>query len=107
MSAKHSVTSLADQICDYNQFEQNFGSYEMSYAAEVVQRARDAFDSGVTKSIKFREKQLKALKDMLEDNTSEFQKALAADLRKSKQEAVLSEIGYTIGDIDFMLQNLR
>jgi acyl-CoA reductase-like NAD-dependent aldehyde dehydrogenase len=47
-----------------------------------VQRARDAFESGRTRSIDFREKQLKQLLRMYEENTTEMIEALAKDLRK-------------------------
>jgi acyl-CoA reductase-like NAD-dependent aldehyde dehydrogenase len=47
-----------------------------------VQTARDAFETGRTKSIDFREKQLKQLLLMYEENTTEMIEALAKDLRK-------------------------
>jgi aldehyde dehydrogenase (NAD+) len=47
-----------------------------------VQTARDAFETGRTRSIDFREKQLKQLLRMYEENTTEMIEALAKDLRK-------------------------
>jgi len=49
---------------------------------QVVQTARDAFETGRTRSIDFREKQLKQLLLMYEENTTEMIEALAKDLRK-------------------------
>jgi acyl-CoA reductase-like NAD-dependent aldehyde dehydrogenase len=53
-----------------------------AFPSQVVQRARDAFESGHTRSIDFREQQLKQLLRMYEENTSEMLEALAKDLRK-------------------------
>jgi acyl-CoA reductase-like NAD-dependent aldehyde dehydrogenase len=47
-----------------------------------VQAARDAFETGRTRSIDFREKQLKQLLLMYEENVTEMIEALAKDLRK-------------------------
>lgn len=47
-----------------------------------MQTARDAFEAGRTRSIDFREKQLKQLLLMYEENTTEMIEALAKDLRK-------------------------
>jgi acyl-CoA reductase-like NAD-dependent aldehyde dehydrogenase len=49
---------------------------------QVVQRARDAFEAGRTRSIDFREQQLQQLLRMYEENTTEMVEALAKDLRK-------------------------
>ncbi|PNF42206.1 Aldehyde dehydrogenase, dimeric NADP-preferring [Cryptotermes secundus] len=75
--------------------------------SDVVQRARDAFEAGRTRSIDFREKQLKQLLRMYEENTTEMIEALAKDLRKSKQEAVLFEIQFLINETKNTLFNLH
>nr|CAD7425179.1 unnamed protein product [Timema monikensis] len=49
---------------------------------QVVQLARESFLSGKTKPLSFREKQLKQLLKMYEDNEDEMVLALATDLRK-------------------------
>jgi hypothetical protein len=49
---------------------------------QIVQKARDAFRSGCTRSVDFRERQLKQLLWMLEENTSEILEAVGKDLRK-------------------------
>lgn len=54
----------------------------MKLVAQVVQRARDAFEAGRTRSIDFREQQLRQLLQMYEENTTEMVEALAKDLRK-------------------------
>lgn len=49
---------------------------------QLVQRCRNAYESGKTKSVAFREKQLKQLLKMYKENELEFTAALASDLRK-------------------------
>lgn len=52
----------------------------MSYE-EVMNRAHNAYQSGKTRDIEFRKKQLKALLRLYEENRDEMAAALAADLR--------------------------
>lgn len=59
-----------------------------------MQRARDAFESGRTRSIDFREKQLKQLLRMYEENTTEMIEALAKDLRKVSGHNVAVEVNH-------------
>jgi hypothetical protein len=51
----------------------------------MVQRCRNAYESGKTKSLSFRRKQLKQLLKMYEEHESDFVAALATDLRKVRQ----------------------
>ncbi|KAJ2948615.1 hypothetical protein O0L34_g7869 [Tuta absoluta] len=66
---------------------------------EAVQKARDAFNRGVTKPIEWRRKQLQQLLRMYEENQGAMVDALAKDLRRSKMEAVLLEVDYLINDL--------
>ncbi|XP_069674365.1 aldehyde dehydrogenase, dimeric NADP-preferring-like isoform X1 [Periplaneta americana] len=75
--------------------------------SDVVQRARDAFETGRTRSIEFREKQLKQLLRMYNENVNEMIEALAKDLRKSKQEAVVFEIQFLINETQNALNHLH
>lgn len=72
----------------------------------MVQRARNAFNSGRTKSIDFRRKQLMNLKRMYEENTTDLINVLAMDLHKSKQESITTEIEILINDLRNTLMNL-
>lgn len=49
---------------------------------QVVQKARNAFKNGRTKPIDFRERQLKQLLWMLEENTAAMVEAVGRDLWK-------------------------
>jgi acyl-CoA reductase-like NAD-dependent aldehyde dehydrogenase len=48
---------------------------------DVMNRASTAFQSGKTRDVDFRRKQLQALLRMYEDNKEEMARALAGDLR--------------------------
>lgn len=74
---------------------------------EAVQKAREAFQSGKTKSLDFREKQLKCLLKMYEENRQAMIDALYKDLRKSNFESVLTEIDYLINDIKSTIDQFR
>lgn len=75
--------------------------------SELVQSLRNSFDSGKTKPLQFRLKQLKALLRLYEENTKEMLDALYKDLRKGKQESVVMEIEYLINDLKNTIANLH
>ena len=73
----------------------------------MVQTLRNSFNSGKTKPVEYRLKQLKALLRLYEENTNEMLQALATDLHKSKQEAVTMETQYLINDLKNTISNLK
>ncbi|MEA9985001.1 aldehyde dehydrogenase family protein [Subtercola sp. RTI3] len=73
----------------------------------TVERLRGTFDRGVTKPTAWRIRQLKALRALLIDNTSDIEQALLTDLKKNPAEAQLTEIGFVIAEIDHTLKHLR
>lgn len=79
----------------------------MKTPAEVVRTAREAFNSGRTKSLEFRETQLRNFLRLYEENTPELLKALDDDLRKSKQEAILTEVAIGIQDCKNLIENFK
>lgn len=79
----------------------------MKTAEEFVTTARNAFQSGRTKSLDFRQSQLLALLRLYEENTQEMIDALKEDLRKSKQEAIISEIDYLKNELRSLIYNFR
>lgn len=76
-------------------------------AAELVARARGTYARGVTKPLEWRERQLRALRRMLVDNADLLCEALAVDLGKSATESMVTEIGFTVNEIDHLLGSLR
>jgi acyl-CoA reductase-like NAD-dependent aldehyde dehydrogenase len=79
----------------------------MTNPSELVQTLRNTFNSGKTKPVEFRLKQLKALQRLYEENTEAMIEVLGKDLRKSKQESILLEIDYLINDLRHTIANLR
>jgi aldehyde dehydrogenase (NAD+) len=75
--------------------------------AEVVARARAAFDSGTTKPRAWRVAQLRALRTLLVEHEAEVAEALHADLGKSATEAWITETGFVVREIDHTLRHLR
>ncbi|MCO5247654.1 MAG: aldehyde dehydrogenase [Chitinophagales bacterium] len=76
-------------------------------AKAIVQKQRDYFNTGITKSVDFRIAQLKKLKSIIEKNEKAIAKALYDDLRKSEFEAYATETGIVIAEIDLMLKNIK
>lgn len=76
-------------------------------AAAIVRHARYGFERGLTRSITWRQDQLSAMAEMLNDNSDRFIEALAADLHKSATEAWMTEIGFTLSDIDHQKKHLE
>ncbi|WP_344461083.1 aldehyde dehydrogenase family protein [Kitasatospora kazusensis] len=74
--------------------------------AEVVARVRATFDSGATKPLEWRLRQLAALRLMLTEQTEAFSQALQADLGKSPKEAYRGEIGFALNELDHTVENL-
>jgi aldehyde dehydrogenase (NAD+) len=78
-----------------------------SASVEGIEQLQRTFASGKTKTYDWRISQLKALKKLLTDNTKEITKALNTDLAKSESEAWLTEIGYSIHDVEDNIKRLK
>lgn len=83
----------------------------MVQAAEMVVPRLEAhkqfFETGETKDVAFRLKQLELLKKAIIKHEKEINEALAADLGKSVFEAYTSEIGYVLDSISFFMKNVK
>ncbi|GFY15181.1 aldehyde dehydrogenase family 3 member B1 [Trichonephila clavipes] len=79
----------------------------MDTYSKVVNTARNAFNSEITKPLDFRVKQLKAFYQLLEDNSVELVEALGKDLRKPKTEALLAEVEVTKNQIKGVLYEIH
>lgn len=75
--------------------------------ATILEAQKTFFASHETKNIDFRIAQLKNLKVAIKKYESEITKALYSDLRKSEQEAYLTEISIVNQEIDYHLANIR
>ena len=74
---------------------------------KMVAKARKSFSNGTTKPYEFRLKQLEAMVTLLEENVDELVSALHTDLRKSKQEAVVTEVNIVMADVRNTILNLK
>lgn len=81
-------------------------SSAIKHPDEIVHHLRNTFQSGKTKPVEYRIKQLKALQRLLEENEDEIIKVLFEDLHKSKYETIMTEINYVINDLKYMLIHL-
>ncbi|MEN0140337.1 MAG: aldehyde dehydrogenase family protein [Rhodococcus sp. (in: high G+C Gram-positive bacteria)] len=73
----------------------------------VVVRARSVFESGATRSVASRVRNLEALRRMLEEHRGDFEVALKADLGKSPREASLTEIDAVLGEVAHAHRHLK
>lgn len=73
---------------------------------DMMHRVTAAFQSGKTKNIAFRRQQLESLMRMYEENREAMAEALAADLRRPRQEAMILEVDFLINDLTNTLINL-
>ncbi|WP_244303269.1 hypothetical protein [Leucobacter coleopterorum] len=72
----------------------------------IVSGLRQGFQQGVTRPEKWRRDQLRRLRSLLVDRGVEFERALFEDLGKSGTESQLTEIGFLVSEIDYVLAHL-
>ena len=75
--------------------------------SSLVQKQRSFFDSGATRSYKFRRDQLLAFKNTILKYEQEINEALHVDLKKTAEEAWVSETGLLIQEINYTIKHLR
>lgn len=73
---------------------------------DILERQREFFRSGATLDINFRREQLINLKNMIEENESRILGALSSDLNKSDMEGYLTEVGFVLNELDYMIKKL-
>lgn len=73
----------------------------------IVQKQREYFLSNETKSIDFRLKQLKKLKQSVVNHIDDIYEALWNDLHKCKEEAFLTEISIVLNEINDHIKHLK
>lgn len=73
----------------------------------LVGRHRNYFRSGATRSAQWRERQLIALRSMMNEHADDFYAALWTDLRRNRIEADWVDVKYMTSEIDHVLAHLR
>ncbi|MEI6899792.1 MAG: aldehyde dehydrogenase family protein, partial [Bacteroidota bacterium] len=74
---------------------------------QIIENQKGFFLSGKTKDIQFRLEQLKRLKAAMLAYEGRFYDALWKDLHKSKTEAYMTEIGFSLEEIGLQIKKLR
>lgn len=69
-------------------------------------RLEDYFSSGASHSLSWRQRQLKAFLQFLDNEEKAIYAALKTDLAKSSEEAFLTEVAYLRKDAKYLLKNL-
>ncbi|ROT35643.1 aldehyde dehydrogenase 3H1 [Sodiomyces alkalinus F11] len=85
----------------------DFENTSMEDISRVTDTLRATFRSSKTKDLQWRLVQLRKLYWAIKDYTPALCNALRADLRKSKHEALLSEIDWVANDCIFLSKNLE
>lgn len=75
--------------------------------SEIIQDQRKFFQSGHTRPVEFRIKQLQILKQLLKDYETKILEAVKLDMHKSNYEGFISEIGGTILEINYALKRVK
>ncbi len=73
---------------------------------EIVEGLRATFESGLTRPLAWRKKELHAMKELLAAGEKELLAAMYADLGKPAVEARLTDLSFVSAEIDVMLRNL-
>lgn len=79
----------------------------MELANKIVEKQKEFFKSGLTKSYRSRIKSLDMLYNAIIKNKEKLEDALKADLGKSAFESYTSEIGLVLSDISYTKKHLK
>lgn len=86
--------------------DQVLAAPQAGFPAQVADRLRVAFDSGLTRPLAWRRRQLEAMRRMLEEREEDFLAALAADLGKPAIEGWMTELRHVSNEIGAILHDL-
>jgi aldehyde dehydrogenase (NAD+) len=73
---------------------------------EIVSELRDGFRSGVLRDVDARAEHLRQLRTLIDEQQERLIDALVADLGKPRVEAYITDIAFTINEIDHALKHL-
>lgn len=79
----------------------------MTTPATILQRQRAFFQTGRTREVGFRLRELHRLRKAIARHEGDLMAALRADLGKAPLDAFTSEIGYVLSDVDHALRFVR
>ncbi|MFB7139706.1 aldehyde dehydrogenase [Gottfriedia sp. NPDC056225] len=82
-------------------------TYRTSEITQLVNKQKAYFQTGITKTSKYRIAQLKKLYKSIVENEEEIKQALKQDLNKSDFEAYMTEIGFTLKEISEAIKKIE
>ncbi|WP_257131700.1 aldehyde dehydrogenase [Bacillus sp. AFS017336] len=82
-------------------------TYRASEITQLVNKQKAYFQTGITKTSKYRITQLKKLYKSIVENEEEIKQALKQDLNKSDFEAYMTEIGFTLKEISEAIKKIE
>ena len=74
---------------------------------EILKKQKEYFATGATLPVKARIDALKKIHAYIKEHEKEITDALTADLGKSALEGFMCEAGLVLGEISYMLKNIR
>jgi len=74
---------------------------------QLIQQQQAYFQTGETRSVQFRLKQLRKLRDVVVQNEALIFEALKTDLHKSEFESYATEIGFVLEELSYHIRNLK
>lgn len=80
---------------------------DLLFERTTLIKQRQFFAKGMTKDVPYRIEQLHKLKEMIQKYENEVISALQKDLRKSEYESYMTEIGFLIEEINFVLKHMK
>jgi aldehyde dehydrogenase (NAD+) len=77
-----------------------------TFSSEDFNKMKQYFESGATRSYKFRKEMLVKLKRAIQQYEQQIADALHKDLHKSVEEAFVTEIGFTLAELSHAIRHL-
>lgn len=74
---------------------------------EILEKQREFFKRGATRTASFRLDALKKLRGSIIDNYDKIVSAFKADYNKNEFDAVATEIAMVVSEIDFLTRRLK
>ena len=74
---------------------------------QLIQQQQAYFQTGETRSVQFRLKQLRKLQDVVVQNESLIFDSLKKDLNKSAFESYATEIGFVLEELTYQIKHLK
>ena len=79
----------------------------MTNISDIINKQNNFFKKGITKDINYRINSLKKLYQAIIDNEDKILQALKNDLHKSSYEAYMTEVGFTLNEISYLLKHTK